>query len=235
MGPAEKLTQQAAAFNTEGCEVNIVKPVLWHRAGGVNISSVRAPLTGVYSRGVVVLKPHKLPRNSWGGSPETMCVAPTGVPDLGASSQAGCRLSLLVWKKAPTASSLWFPCGGSYFLVFSVVYIRGLVASSSMALLKGVKVSLLVEKTLSAVDFFFPVWETMALWETVVITGWSERVLCLLTLPATSRVTQLSTTKQRLLTVDAGNDSAGVRAAPQRLLVEDTSQSCKCTPTYKTR
>lgn len=51
-------------------------------------------------------------------------------------------------KKAPTASSLWFPCGGSYFLVFSVAYIRGVVASSSMAsLFKDVKVSLPVENS----------------------------------------------------------------------------------------
>lgn len=50
-----------------------------------------------------------------------------------------------VKKNTPTASSLWFPCGGSYFLVFNVAYIRGVVASSSMALFSGFKVSPPVE------------------------------------------------------------------------------------------
>lgn len=45
-------------------------------------------------------------------------------------------------KEAPSASSLWFPRGRRYFLLRSVAYIRGAVASSGMACFGGFKVSL---------------------------------------------------------------------------------------------
>lgn len=68
-------------------------------------------------------------------SPEAMQAAPTGVPDLGASfSQAGCRRSLRAWKKKygeAAASALWL-VWGRYFLLRSVAYTSGVVASSTM-------------------------------------------------------------------------------------------------------
>lgn len=68
-----------------------------------------------------------------------MEAAPTGVPDLGASSsQAGCRRSLRAWKKKPEeiqrSSCFCFVVLSEVdtFSLRSVAYICGLVASSSM-------------------------------------------------------------------------------------------------------
>lgn len=61
---------------------------------------------GLSRTGTGRIRPNCDPKESevggGGVSPETMSVAPTRLPDLGASPRAGCRLSL-------PASSLWFP------------------------------------------------------------------------------------------------------------------------------
>lgn len=60
-----------------------------------------------------------------------MSGAPSGVPDLGASSQAGCRLSLGASK---STDCFCVASAGERLSAVGVVYIRGAVASS-MALL----------------------------------------------------------------------------------------------------
>lgn len=144
-----------------------------------------------------------------------------------------------VEKKAPTASSLWFPCGGSYFLVFSVAYIRGVVSSSSMAsLFKDVKVSLPVENSKRRWFIYFfrseGPWQCERRWWLLVDLSVSSACWrCLpACLPPLSRVTQMSAGKQRHPTVGAGKDSEAVSAAPQRPLLEETLQSYKSPPTY---
>lgn len=76
--------------------INIVKLVFVSAQGGANASSVCRALTDGAESAETATEKRR------GVSPETMSVAPTRLPDLGASSQAGCRLSL-------PASSLWFP------------------------------------------------------------------------------------------------------------------------------
>lgn len=155
-----------------------------------------------------------------------MSVAPTGVPDLGASSQAGCRLSLRAWRREKNASSLWLRCGGGYFLLsplypqdFWSVHQHFLFLKRRREALKfhsGCKIG-------SAVVLVFRA-ETMAVWDLMVITGWSE---CVLSLPLAASTqpchqacqSENSDTKRRLSGSDGQQALASVGA--QRPLLEE--------------
>lgn len=211
-----------AAHTTPGCvhvergsEVNIVKPDVRQRSAAVNVSRA----TGAVQPSV---NSPKLPRKCDWLSPETINVALTRVPDLRASSQAGCRLSLRAWKKK--RKDCWF---FFFFVVsvrsdyFDVAYIRGGTAFSSMdSFGLGRKVSLPVENGKRCCPFFRP-WQCERRW-------WLLVDLSVSSLPADAdaacRHTAVSSKCPRgnsAPTVGHGNCCVTFRVAPQWPSVEE--------------
>lgn len=146
-----------------------------------------------------------------------MSVAPTRVPDLGASSQAGCRLFLRAWKKKHRMLLL---CGfrvvvATFWSSVSLISAR-LWPPAAWLRLKALKFHSRW-KTVYAVDFFFfgrtdhdSVRDRGDYW-LIWACPLPADAACL---PPLSRVTQMWAGKQHHLTVEAGKVKWGCQYSP---------------------
>lgn len=238
MGQTEQLTQQTAAFHTNGCEVNIVKPVLCQRrvVREVNVSCVLAALNRCFSRWFAAVKIH-------GNNSRIIC------------QDSHQKRWALLRPESPTSELLLRPdavfpserekkhrllllCGfrvvvATFWSSVSLIS-AGLSLPAAWLCLRVIKVSVTVEKRKRRTCFFGwrdhgSVRDDGDYW-LIWVCPLPADAACL---PPHSRVIQMSAGKQRHPTEGAGRDRVADNAAPQCPLLEKMLQWYKFTSTYK--